>query len=141
MDNSINFELAVGAIGGFVSLLLGGFDTILKVCMLLMVMDVVFGFVSAAFFNVSKYSKNGLKSEAMWKGIIRKISMLCIITLGVMVDKVLGVNYVRNAVVMYFIASEGLSLLEHMIHIGVPFPAFIKTILETILEKSEEGNV
>lgn len=126
-----------GAICGIFSSILGGFDIILKCLMLLMLMDIIAGFSSAAFFNKSQYSKNGLTSKAMAQGIVKKMCMLIIVSLGVVINKVLNIDYIRNAIILYFIASEGLSILEHMINIGVPFPPIVAKMLSVIMERSD----
>lgn len=125
---------------GFFSSFLGGFDTILKCMLLLMLLDILAGVVSAALFNSSKYSKNGITSNALMQGAVRKIMMLCIVGVGVIIDEILGSNYVRNCVVLYFIGTEGVSLLEHMVHMNVPFPKFVKDVLTTILEQADKGD-
>lgn len=124
----------IGAVGGFFMKIFGGFDYSLKAMLLLMVIDIFSGFISAWMFNTSKYSKNGVTSDALLKGAVRKISMLSIVSIGVVIDGVMGFNYVRNGVVMYFIATEGISILEHMIHIGIPVPKFVGQMLENMRE-------
>ena len=137
----INENIALGAMCcGAVTTLLGGWDTILKAMLLLMGLDLCTGFIACLFFGKSKYSEGGVSSEVMIKGSVRKISMLCVVMVGVVVDKVMGFNYVRNAVVMYFIATEGISILEHLAEIGVPLPDFLTKVLEVIKDDSNGGN-
>lgn len=136
-------EYVMGGISlvmGFFANLLGGFDTILKCMTILMLLDIISGVVSAAIFNTSKYSKNGITSNALMQGAIRKVMMLCIVGVGVIVDEVIGANYVRNCIVLYFIGTEGVSLLEHMVHMNVPFPKLIKDLLTAILEQADKGD-
>lgn len=135
------FPPVFGIIGGVVTTWLGGYDPALKCLLIMMLCDIIMGLVSAAFFNKSQYSKNGLKSEAMIQGIFRKMAMLIVIVLGVCIDKILDMCYIRNALVLYFIASEGLSLLEHMVNVGVPFPKFLSEILQKVLEQEDNINM
>lgn len=136
MDKN-NFCVVFGGVSGIISSILGGFDVLLKCLMLLMLMDIIAGLCSAAFFNKSQYSKNGLTSNAMAQGIIKKLFILIIVSMGVIINKVLGINYIRNAIILYFIASEGLSILEHMINVGVPFPPIVAKMLSVIMERSD----
>lgn len=129
----------IAVAGGLASKMLGGFDYAIKAMFLLMVIDIVSGFVCAWIFNTSKYSINGVTSDALFKGAIRKIFMLSIVTIGVVVDRVMGFNYVRNAVVMYFIATEGISILEHMVVMGIPVPKFVESMLETMRKENGDG--
>lgn len=136
MDKS-TFCTCFGGVCGLFASILGGFDTLLKCLMLLMLLDIIAGFSAAAFFNKSQYSKNGLTSKAMTQGIVKKICMLIIVSIGVVINKVLSIDYIRNAIILYFIASEGLSILEHMLAIGVPFPPLVAKMLAIIMERSE----
>lgn len=130
----------VSIIGAFISSLLGGYDALLEAMLFMMILDIIAGVLCAAFFNTSKYSKNGVSSEALIKGAIRKIMMLFIIAISVIIDRILNINYVRNCAVLYMIGTEGISLLEHMVNMNVPFPKFVKDLIETILEKGDNGN-
>lgn len=131
----------IGIVGGMISKLVGGFDYSIKAMFLLMIVDIISGFVCAAFFNKSKYSSNGVTSDALIKGAIRKISILSIVAIGVVVDRVLEIDIIRNGVVIYFIATEGISVLEHMVIIGIPIPQFVLSILENMKKETENiGN-
>lgn len=132
-------KLQVAVVMGTISAILGGYDALLEAMFILMILDIVCGVIDAGFFNHSKYSKNGLTSEGLVKGAIRKCMLLCIVAIAVVLDKILAMDYIRNCAVIYFIATEGLSLLEHMIAMGVPFPKFLKEILEVLLEKADSG--
>lgn len=130
---------AVSAIGGVVSTALGGFDSLLQALLIMMLIDIICGIVDAGLFNHSKYSNNGLTSDGLVKGAIRKCMLLAIVAAAVVLDRILNMNYIRNCAVIYFIATEGLSMLEHMVAMNVPFPSFIKEILNVLLEKSDKG--
>lgn len=127
----------IGVVGGMFTKILGGYDYSLKAMLLLMVIDIVAGFVCAALFDTSQYSKNGVSSSALIKGAVRKISILGIVAVGVVIDKIMNMDYVRNGVVMYFIATEGISILEHMVVIGLPVPAFVTKMLERLKSDTE----
>lgn len=81
--------------------------------------------------------------RALAKGALRKCSMLCIIIIGTIIDNLFGMDYVRNAIVFYFIATEGISILEHLIDMDVRVPYFIVKILDSMEKKyddAEDGN-
>ena len=77
--------VVAGIIGGTAVKLLGGFDYSLMAMFTLMLIDIILGFISAAVFKLSKYG-NGVSSEALAKGALRKCSMLCIIIIGTIID-------------------------------------------------------
>lgn len=127
----------IAIVGGIASKTMGGFDYIIQAMLLLMCIDIVLGFLCAWVFNTSQYAKNGVTSEALIKGAVRKISMLSLVCIGVVIDRVMNFNYVRNAVVMYFVATEGISILEHLMIMGIPVPAFVTSMLETMKKDTE----
>lgn len=142
MEKSLqNIEVyaIISMIGGYASKILGGFDYTLKAMILLMGIDIVIGFLCACFFDISKYSKNGVTSDALLKGAIRKITILCIVAIGVIIDRMMGMDYVRNAVVIYFIVTESVSILEHMVNMGIPVPSALYSILENMQKESKMG--
>ena len=130
--------VVVGIIGGTAVKLLGGFDYSLIAMFTLMLIDIILGFISAAVFKTSKYG-NGVSSEALTKGALRKCSMLCIIIIGTIIDNLFGMDYVRNAVVFYIIATEGISILERLINMDVRVPQFIVRILDSMEKKYDDA--
>lgn len=134
----VKYPIWFASLTGLLASLLGGFDYILKALLIIIVIDFLTGIVSAGVFHKSKYG-NGISSNAMVKGAVRKIFTLVLVVIANVIDKILGIDYVRNAVVMYFIATEGISILENMVHMGVQIPSFLTNLLETFKEKSDEG--
>lgn len=125
-------------ITGVISSLLGGYDLLIKSVFLFMMLDVVCGFMCAALFHKSKYSRK-LSSNAMKQGLARKASSFILIILAYGVDKLLSVDYTRNMTCVYIVVMEGLSILEHMQDMKVPFPKFIKKLMEQVKSKTDEG--
>lgn len=131
---------AVAAVGGFMTKALGGWDVSLQVLIGMMAADYFTGWLVAAVWKRSNKSASGaLDSRAGFKGLCRKGVVFVLVWVGAMLDTALGVGYVRAAVCWFFIANEGLSLLENIGLMGVPFPKFLKNALETLRDKAEEG--
>ena len=65
--------------------------------------------------------------------------ILLVVWLGAEMDKVLGIDYVRTAVCLFYIANEGLSVLENTAIMGVPYPKFVKGMLDALRKKTDEG--
>lgn len=133
----------LAAVGSVLANLFGGWDPTLQVLIGCMAIDYLTGLVVAAVFKKSPKSKGGaLESRAGLKGLVKKCGILALVLIGVWLDQLLGAAYVRVAVCLFFIANEGLSILENLGLMGVPYPAFIKNVLEAIKEKgntSEKG--
>ena len=109
--------------------------TVLLVCM---VVDYITGVAVAIIFHKSTKTTNGsASSKEGFKGIVRKICILMLVGIAHCLDSVMGVHYMRMLAIFFFIGNEGISILENMGLMGVPYPEFIKKALEVIREKGE----
>lgn len=110
---------------------LGGLDAALKTLLILMVLDYITGLCKAI---VNKE----INSIIGAKGIIKKVGYLVIVAVSVLLDEIVGnTGAIRNLVVYFFVANEGISILENWGKIGLPLPPKVLEVLEQI--KSENG--
>ena len=137
--NSKNAVLVLLAgIGSTISGALGGWDGFLKVLVAMMGCDYITGILVAGIWKNSGKSDSGaLDSKAGFKGIIKKGIILMLVWLGALMDQGLSIDYVRNALCMFFIGNEGLSLLENVGLMGVKYPTVLKDALETLRKKGD----
>ena len=139
IKNGILAGLAV--FGSFAANALGGWDASLQVLVALMVADYLTGVLVAAVWQRSNKSASGaLDSKAGFKGILKKCMILLLVWIGVLLDNATGLNYIRMAVVLFFVGNEGISLLENLGLMGVPFPAFLRRALEALRDQGDKGN-
>ena len=132
---------ALAAAGSWVAKNLGGWDASMQVLVALMVTDYITGVLVAAVWQRSNKSASGaLDSKAGFKGILKKCMIMLMVWIGVLLDNATGVNYIRTAVVLFFIGNEGISLLENLGLMGVPFPAFLQRALEAMRDKGDNGS-
>jgi len=137
-----NGVLAVlAAVGSFIAHALGGWDSAMKLLVALMAVDYISGVAVAAIWHRSSKSENGaLDSRAGFKGLAKKCAVLLLVWIGVLLDGAIGTDYVRTAVILFFIGNEGLSLLENIGLMGVPYPAFLKRALDALRQQGDQGN-
>lgn len=130
---------ALGAIGAFFAGLFGGWDATLQVLLLVMVLDFATGLLVAYHGKSDKSDGGGLSSRASFLGLTKKIVVLLLIALATAVDRALGTpGVLRLAVSMFYIANEGLSILENAALLGLPLPAALKGALEAMRDKSDK---
>lgn len=131
----------LAAVGSFLSGWLGGWDAALRMLLLLMAADCVTGVTVAAVFKRSGKSEGGrLESRAGFQGLCKKGAELLLVLLAVRLDLMLGGGqYARAATLIFLIGNEGLSVLENLGLMGVPYPAFLKNALEVLREKGNAG--
>ena len=131
---------ALAAVGSWIANALGGWDASMHVLVALMVADYLTGVLVAAVWHKSSKSSSGtLNSVAGFKGILKKCMILMLVWIGVLLDQALGSAYARTAVVLFFVGNEGISLLENLGLIGVPFPAFLRRALEALRDQGDKG--
>ena len=59
--------------------------------------------------------------------------------MAALLDQATGSDFARDAVCMFFIANEGLSVLENTAVMGVPYPAFVKNMLDALHQTGDQG--
>ena len=130
----------VAGIGSAAVQFLGGWDVMLKVLAGFMIVDYLTGFLVAFLWHKSRKTESGtLDSKAGAKGLARKMLILVFVGLGAMLDRLTGSDFLRDAVCLFYIGNEGLSVLENTAIMGVPYPKVIQNALEILKEKGDEG--
>ena len=133
---------SIGVIGGFIASLFGGWDAGLITLVIFMAIDYVSGLLVAGVFHNSKKTDTGtLESIAGWKGLCRKGMTLLFVLIAYRLDLALGVEYIRDAVIIGFMANELISIVENAGLMGLPLPAVIAKATDVLTKKSEsKGN-
>ena len=112
--------------------------TVLLSCM---VADYLSGMVVAWMGRSEKTEYGGLSSKVGAKGLMRKGLMLMVVLVAALLDRALGQGNAmfRDAACWFYIANEGISLMENLNLAGVPFPAKLKKLLGEKAGESGEG--
>ena len=129
---------AMAAIGGAIAGAMGGWDATLKVLLAMMVVDYLSGIMVAVMGKSQKTDYGGLSSKVGFIGLMKKGLMLMVVLIATMLDEAMGMAIFRDAACWFYIANEGLSLLENLSLVGVPFPEKIKELLGHKLEESNK---
>lgn len=121
----------VGSITTALVYLLGGIDVALNCLLIAIALDYVSGVIKA-FNNKTLSSRIGLR------GLLKKIGILIIVMLAVLIDRVTGnTGAIRTLVLYYFVANEGLSIIENLGQAGLPIPKTIKNALKALKNQGE----
>lgn len=129
----------LAAAGGAIAGAFGGWDKLLMVLVAMMAIDYASGVVVALMGKSEKTEYGGLSSKVGAIGLAKKGLMMLVVLVGALLDRAMGggASVCRDAVCWFYIANEGLSLLENLVRAGVPFPAKIKELLG---QKKEEAS-
>lgn len=129
---------ALGAVGGFISAMFGGWSTALTTMVICMGVDYITGLIVAGVFHKSPKTATGsLESRAGFKGLLRKFTALAFVWLGYRLDLITGQPFVKDAVCIFYICNELLSIVENAGLMGLPIPNVIKKGIDLLQEKED----
>lgn len=119
-------------IGTFFIYLVGGWDIAIQSFLIVVILDYITGLAKA-------YVSGKLNSNKGLKGIVKKVSMLCLIAIATIVDKISGDSgLIRNVVIYYLVANESLSIIENLGQMGIVVPNILIEKLEQL--KGDDEN-
>lgn len=131
----------IGVIGGFVASLFGGWTSSLTTLIIFMGIDYVTGLIVAGVFHSSEKTETGaLESRAGWKGLIRKGMTLLMVLIAAQLDLVMQTSFIKDAVIIAYIANETISIIENAGLMGLPIPTTIVKAIEVLKKKEGEMN-
>ena len=131
----IIIDSIAGGVGAGIGFLYGEVTGLFWALIAFMAMDYVSGVVIAVV-------NRRLSSEVGFKGLAKKLFILCFVAMGHIIDAyIVGSSSVAmTAVILFYIANEGISLLENASLLGLPVPEKIKEVLQQIKKKGGESD-
>ena len=113
--------------------LFGGMDGLLTALMAFMMMDYLTGIIVAV-------KEKKLSSEVGFYGLIKKGVMLSVVAISHILDTQIigGSSMLRSGAAGFFLANEGLSILENASKLGIPLPKKLKAVLQQLKEENEK---
>lgn len=123
----------IAAIGTGFTWLFGAWDLALTILIVFMIFDYITGIMKG-------YVNKELSSDIGLKGLARKAVILIVLIVAVCLDRILNTGHwvFRTLVAYFYIANEGLSLLENCAALGAPVPTQITDALAQLKEKKTE---
>lgn len=120
-------KVIFAAVGGWIGWFIGGFDGFMYALLAFILVDYITGVTAAA---VNKE----LSSEIGAKGIAKKVGELLLVGVGNVLDKQILQQgaAMRTLVIFFYVANEGLSILENLGKIGVPIPKPLRDLLKKL---------
>mgnify|MGYP001099016487 FL=1 len=131
----IIIDSVAGTIGAVLGFMYGEVTGLFWALVAFMVLDYISGILAA--ISVRKLSSN-----VGFKGIAKKLLILVFVSVGHITDTYVlgGVPVAMTAVILFYIANEGISIVENASELGLPVPQKIKNVLEQIKNKSGEDD-
>lgn len=124
MKNIISF--ITGTLATALVYFLGGWDIALQLLITVVVLDYMTGLLKAI------YNKK-VNSTISFKGIVKKIGYFILVALAVLLDNITGgTGAIRTLVIYFFVANEGISIVENWGAMGLPLPQKVIDTLEQL---------
>lgn len=136
MREKETFNTIIAIVGGILTYAFGAWDKCLIILIWFMTIDYISGLLGATI-------QGKINSQIGFKGILRKATIILVLIVAVLLDRLLneGTWVFRTLVAYFYIANEGISILENVGKCGVPLPEKLINVLEQLKKKGEEERV
>ena len=137
-------EVLAAAAGAVLSFFCG-LPPLIWVLLAVMSLDYLTGLICGALGKSPKTESGGLSSSEAFKGLLRKALILLVVLLAALLDHAVSISAeiefaaVAGATCLWFIASEGMSILENAAAMGVPIPNVLLQALDLFKGKGGGG--
>jgi len=134
---------ALAAAGGAIISFFSGMPPLIWILLAIMTLDYITGILCGLMGKSPKTEHGGLSSSAAFRGILKKVLILIVVIVAALADRAIamgaGIDFaaVTGATCLWFIASEGISILENAAAMGVKIPGVLRRALELLREKGE----
>lgn len=132
LDITMNkLQLILSVVGGVIMAALGGCDMLLEVLIWFVVVDYISGVVLA----IKQGKLNSMKG---FIGLAKKAIIFLVIIIAHLLDELTGIGAIRSMAVLFYISNEGISILENLGKLEIPYPQKLREILEQLEDKHDE---
>lgn len=138
MDKKEMFNTTIAAVGTGLTYLFGNWDTALIVLVILIALDYITGLMRAAL-------NHNVSSSIGFQGFLKKVVIFIVLIVAVLLDRLIGAGtwVFRTLACYFYIANEGISILENSAALGLPIPEKLKETLSQLKDgkkaKAEEA--
>lgn len=132
----------VAAAGGAIAGWYGGWSDALTVLVVFMVADYILGCFCALAGKSTKTESGHFLSQVAFGGIMKKAVIMLVVLLAVHLDRAIGngTPMFQSMATFFYIATEGLSVVENCGLLGVPIPKPLRQALEALRDKNDDSS-
>lgn len=118
-------KMMMGVVCGMLHFLFGEFDVLLIALVALVIVDYITGVIAAAY-------QKRLNSSVGFRGILKKVAILLVVMVAQVIGQVVGVEWLRSAVIGFYLANEAISVLENAGKLDIGIPQKLLDVLEQL---------
>ena len=132
MKTDTLYTSLIGGSMAWVAYFVGGIDHLIKALVIFMVIDYVLGFMVSLVFKKTE-------SKKMFKGLIKKTAMVLMVIAAVQLDLATeSGNFMRNAMILFLIGMEGISMIENLGKLGIRVPKFLANAFSQLQMENDD---
>ena len=128
MEKETYVKILSGAASGAISFLFGSPNVLFYGLIFCVISDYITGICAAVY-------EKKLNSETGFRGILKKVVILLIVSLSHILGQIVHMLYLRDLVIGFYIANESLSILENAARMDVKCTKKLKQVLEQLKEE------
>lgn len=128
----IIIDSIAGAVGAVLGFMYGEVTGLFWALIAFMALDYITGVVVAII-------EKRLSSEVGFRGLAKKFLILVFVAVGHIADTYIlgGTPAAMSAVMLFYMANEGISIIENAAALGLPVPKKLKDIMVQLKKESE----
>ena len=132
METNTLWASLVGMFVAIIVYLIGGVDELVKSLTIIMATDFILGVMVA-------YSVRNIDSRKALKGLLKKTAMILMLIVAVQLDLVTNSEgLMRNAMILFLIGTEGISIIENLGKLGAPVPKFLVNAFSKLRDNNND---
>ena len=130
LEHVLDIRLWSASIGAVLGNFIGGNDGLLYALIVFVIVDYITGVLCAVV-------ENNLASSIGFRGIFQKVMIFLLVGIANVLDtKILGAGaMLRSAVIFFYVANEGISIMENAGRMGLPVPEKMKGVFRQLHDK------
>ncbi|HCQ8724803.1 TPA: phage holin family protein [Enterococcus faecalis] len=94
--------------------------------------DILTGLCKGIFIKEGNSTKGLL-------GLVKHLLVVCLISVAYPYLKIMGLESIATGFVLFYIAVYGISIIENLGQLGVPFPSWVKEHLSKLKDENDKG--
>ena len=126
-------KLFAALFGSFAGVMFGEMDGLLFALIAFVCIDYVTGVIDGIYTHT-------LSSEIGYKGIFKKVAIFIMVAVANIIDIYIIKEgaAVRSSVIFFYLANEGISILENIVVLDLPVPAKLYEILKKLDNENKD---
>ncbi|MGE6515971.1 phage holin family protein [Lysinibacillus sphaericus] len=132
METNTLWASVIGGITAWIIYLIGGVDELIRALTILMAIDFTLGLMVAWLIK-------DVDSRKAFKGLLKKTAMILMVVAAVQLDNATeSGDFMRNAMILFLIGMEGISMVENLGHLGIKVPRFLQNAFTQLKNNNED---